>query len=275
MKQLFFLFILAFIFVSCTPMAHAEKFYFYKEEGKTLPRGQEYDSVRIIVSERGLPGGFQFRFDLPKQYWRGNKEEIDLSFGAGVNQTVDDPSTYLFFIEDLGIRDGEGKVYLLGPTSAPKNVIALDSAEYKKLSPQVQRREKMLGAVQSISGRIRSNYEVDVYKGESFNKQLKFNASDLPKHLFIDYTFRIRKDGEETPHILNHTSRSIQAEEINLLRAFRSNPKKGDKHLGFAWMTTERASPLFCCDSPPPKHKFPVIRRPAKRRGRPSDNGHL
>jgi hypothetical protein len=204
MKQFLFLSLLTLTFVSCTPMAHAEKFYFYKEEGKKLPKGQRYDSHYIPNIKNKLPGGLFVSFALPGEP-RDTHNELTMSFSCVVDPRADDQSTYLFFIEDLGIRDGEGEIYPLQRSHIPKNLIPVDSTEYKKLTLPTQRRQKVYGAAESVQGKIQSKYELDVYQGESYNEQLTFNASELPKHLFIDYTFRIRKDGEETPHILKGT----------------------------------------------------------------------
>jgi hypothetical protein len=199
MKQFLFLSLLTLTFVSCTPMAHAEKFYFYKEEGKKLPKGQRYDSHYIPNIKNKLPGGLFVSFALPGEP-RDTHNELTMSFSCVVDPRADDQSTYHFFIEELVTRDGEGKVY---PLKIDPNPEALTDAGAAKLPPH---RVSVIRQNKAVDGRIKSQYPVEVAKGDkTVDIKLIFNASELPKHLFIDYKFRIRKDGEETPHILKGT----------------------------------------------------------------------
>lgn len=200
MKQFLFLFTLTFTLTSWTPMAMAEKFYFYKEAGKQLPKGQDYDSSRILGAEKGIPGGFQIHFSLPKQYWRGKRNEVDLSFHAGVKQATDDSSTYLFSVEDLAIRGEDGKPYPLRVDPDPN---ALTEAGAAKLPPY---RVKVIRQNQAMDGRIKSQYPIEVAKGDkSADTHLIFNISNFPKQLYLDYRFRVRKAEEEKPHMIEGT----------------------------------------------------------------------
>ncbi len=172
-----------------TSMAAAEKFYFYKEVGKELPRGQRYDSHYIPKIKDKLPGGLFVSFSLPGEP-RNTHNEFTMSFSCAVDPKSNDPSTYLFFIEDLAIWDGEGMVYLLRIDPNPD---ALTDAGAAKLPPH---RVKVIRQNRTIDGRIKSQYPVEVaMANETVDVKLIFNASALPKHLFIDYRFRIHKEG--------------------------------------------------------------------------------
>lgn len=183
--RVFWLIATAFLaLIVVIPMAWAEKYYFYKPAGKELPRGQRYDSVRVYGVPKEVADGFLISFLLPRKY-SNEKDEINLSFSCGVEPS--DQSKYWFFIEDLAVRDDEEKIYSLHYDKG-----------YEEMTPQAKagvKNYKRKVAVETVNGRIRTKYEVDVYKDETYDKQLTFEASSLPKHLSLDYKFRIRKEG--------------------------------------------------------------------------------
>lgn len=197
MKKIFWLALALGLMISI-PSAMAEKFYFYKESGKKLERGARFDSVDIESIRKRFPD-FHFYFTLPKMWsylqLRGNETGYYKKNGLHFSLTAvpHSETSYFISIEYLGVRD-EGKSYPL-KFDGPKNPVLPGTPEYQLLTPLGQKLEKKRGAFHSIEGKVVSRYELEVTKKDSLMPSFIFEASPFPKTLYLDYKFRIRKEG--------------------------------------------------------------------------------
>ncbi len=182
MRRIIFLSILFLILlVTFSSQAMAEKYYFYKEVGKKLPRGQRYDSSVIEVATRRFPNVI-LNLDLPKKYSNsGNRVKLALVCALSPNVAVEEK--YKVSIESFALRDSS-KTYPLSPGYSTTNILPEDPL-YRKLT-----------AYEMIDGKIRTKYEIEVTADDSLMPSFVFEAPEsLPSHLFLDYKFRIRKEG--------------------------------------------------------------------------------
>jgi len=168
-----------------SPIAHAERFYFYKEAGKQLERdtridGYDFPAIREQLSDVYLA------LDFPKR--RSNeKDELDLSLSFAVRSDA----TYYFFVEELAVRN-EQQIYFLHQRD--------DLTKFSPLALKNMGEERVKRKFQneSLDGHVKSKYEVAVKSKPSLMQTFVFKASPLPKRISLDYKFRIRKEGGPT-----------------------------------------------------------------------------
>ena len=173
MKTFSFLIVLLFS-LTMAAWADTDTFYFYKEAGKKLERGARFGGYNLIEVKRKFPD-LDVDSLLPKK--RSNeKNELDLDITVSVHSDA----TYSFFIENLSVRNEQNIYHLRAPT--------------RNITP-ANPRYRELTANESVQGHIKSKYEVQIGRKISYMDSFLFDVSPLPKRLFLDYKFRIRKEG--------------------------------------------------------------------------------
>ena len=173
--------------------AMAEKFYFYKEAGKNLKRGARFDIHEFLNIQQRFPD-LKINVLLPEMwsfiqlqdsdYYK--REQLHLSFTI-VPHSED---VYYFSVDRLAMRDEKSRLY---PLNLPgPDVTKLTELAKQNLGPI---RVKRLFQNASVEGVIKSKYEVEVTKQDSYMPSFIFEADPFPGRLYLDYKFRIRKEG--------------------------------------------------------------------------------
>ncbi|GEM_PF-3755332 len=162
-------------------MGLAETFYFYKRSDVKLPKNQRFDFFPISGAKDAFPN-LVFHLNIPKKY-SNEKDVVELGISCAVHPESNDLSHYWFFIESLSIRD-ENKHYDLKVDSGPRESILYDGIKVKSTKEQEVFR----------SSTVMNSYAV----------ALIFHANPLPKRLFMDYKFKVRKEGE-APQVFEGT----------------------------------------------------------------------
>ncbi|MBI4000011.1 MAG: hypothetical protein HY351_05280 [Candidatus Omnitrophica bacterium] len=168
-------FLIVFIF---SPMAHADRFYFYKQADKTLKKDARFDTHWFEDVREKFPG-VEMRYNLPRRR-QNNTDEV----ASGISLVAQSNDMYYFSIEKTVIRGNE-KVYPL--------------YMYLNNITQVHPLYEQITAYESVDGRIRTKNEISVVGGDRMQNSLYpefyFRVAPLPQNLYLDYKFKIRKEG--------------------------------------------------------------------------------
>lgn len=173
--------LLSFFLVTVTfsPMAHADRIYFYKQADKTLKKDARFDTHWFQDVREKFPG-VSMRYNLPVR--RSNKSD---EISTGISFVLQSDETHYFSIDEFAIRSDE-KIYSLRTT------------DVRNITPDFPRYDQIT-AYESVGGKVRTKYEIKVDKRDAILNALfpgfYFDVSPLPKRLYLDYKFKIQKEG--------------------------------------------------------------------------------
>ncbi len=157
-------------------MGLAETFYFYKRADVKLPKKQRFDTFFDSRAKDIFPNLIlQLGIPSTRRKFSNERDKLHFTVFCAVHPESNDLSHYWFSIESLSIRD-DSKHYDLKPDPSLDESISVDGMK------------------------VRSSKEQEVFRSSaarnSYGVSLIFHANPLPKHLFMDYKLKVRKEGE-------------------------------------------------------------------------------
>jgi len=172
-------FILSFLLIggAFNTMAHADRYYFYKEEGKQLKKDARFDTYWFEDVRKKFPG-IEMRFNLPRR-----RNNSSTKIATGITLLAKSDSKYFFVIQRLSVRNDKKRLPLY--------------MHLEGMTPSQPFYERIT-AYESIDGIIQTKKAIEVIGQQrilnSLYPEFYFNVATLPKHLYLDYKFTIRKE---------------------------------------------------------------------------------